>query len=56
MQERESVISHIQGKIATLRQRSINDMNDTEARCAHLFEALKGEIENELHLGVDAAE
>lgn len=51
MQERESVIAHIKTKIDALRKRAKTDMGDTEARCAQLFEALKGEIENGLHLG-----
>ena len=55
MQEREAVISHIQGKIATLRKLAKTDYGETEARCAQLFEALKGEIENGLHLDVDSA-
>ena len=55
MQEREAVISHIQTKIAALHKRAKTDMGDTEARCAQLFEALKGEIEQGLHLDVDSA-
>lgn len=55
MQEREAIVSHIQSKINALRERAKTDYGDTEARCAQLFEALKGEIENGLHLDVDSA-
>lgn len=54
MTEREHILTHISNKIASLRNRSV--MDDVEARCAQLFEALHGEIENDLHLPVDAAE
>lgn len=55
MSEREAVIAHIQTKINALRERAKTDYGDTEARCAMLFEALKGEIEQSLHLDVDSA-
>lgn len=55
MTERESVVTHIQTKINVLRERAKTDYGDTEARCAQLFEALKVEIENGLHLDVDSA-
>lgn len=55
MTEFEFIVAHIQTKINALRERAKTDMGDTEARCAQLFEALKGEIENGLHLDVDSA-